>query len=190
MITAERFLVRSAEHDRWIHARSQGVTATEVAGAASGPAGFRDALAARAEYIPIEVNNYMQFGTDSEAEIMRTAHEGFGILPSDWLISAADDPTHLATPDGISLDHRQIAEAKTTGKDWKTPPIKYRRQIQWQLHVSGAGACLLLWQLRSENTAGGFFLGWVEPKTMWIERDEEMIADLIQVANRLQEESV
>jgi hypothetical protein len=41
--------------------------------------------------------------------------------------------------------------------------------------------------LRAENDAG-FYPAWTEPKTWIIERDDEMITELIGVANRLLEE--
>lgn len=184
MIPADRFIIRSTERAGWLDARAGGVTATEVATAAT-PAGFRDAAEARRTPTVVEPNRYMEFGNEQESAILAHAHRQHGILPSDWLIAGAD-PHHLATPDGLSLDHRLIAEAKTTGKDWRKPPIKYVRQIQWQLHVTGAERCLLLWMLRVDGDFG-FYPGWLEPKTTWIDRDESMIRDLVQVAERLLE---
>lgn len=186
MISAERFLVRSTERDRWLAAREGGVSATTVADAAT-PAGFREVVAARQDPQPIEPNDYMMFGTESESVLMEHAHRQFGIIPNDWLI-AGSNVQHLATPDGLSVDHLLIAEAKTTGKDWgDKPPIRYRRQVQWQLHVTGAERCLFLWNLRVPEDQGWFYLGWLEPKTLWIDRDEKMIAELVAVADRLLE---
>lgn len=186
MIPADRFIIRSTDRQGWLEARADGVTATEVATAAT-PAGFRDAAAARRNPVDLEPNGYMDFGNEQEAAILAHGHREHGILPSDWLI-AGTNPQHLATPDGLSLDHRTIAEAKTTGKDWRTPPIKYVRQIQWQLHVTGAERCLLLWMLRVDGDFG-FYPGWLEPKTVWIDRDEVMIGDLVKVAEKLMEET-
>ena len=183
MIDASRFIIRSTEYEGWLEARRGGVSATAVAAAAT-PAGFRDVVDNWGA--PVEVNDYMRFGSESEAELMRHAHQVHGIVPSDWLI-AGEDPRHLATPDGLSLDHRLIAECKTTGKDWATVPIKYRRQVQWQLHTTGAERCLFVWNIRVPDDSGWFYLGWIEPKTLWIERDEEMIADLKVTAERLLE---
>jgi hypothetical protein len=182
VIPAERFIVRSTEHDAWLEARRGGVSATAVAAAAT-PAGFRDTVNTWGE--SIEPNGYMLFGQEAEPELMRYAHRVHGILPSDWLI-AGEDPRHLATPDGLSPDHRTIAEAKTTGKDWGDKvPIKYRRQVQWQLSVTGAERCLFLWHLRADDDNGWFYMPWLEPKTLWIERDEDEIARLRDVADRL-----
>jgi hypothetical protein len=81
---------------------------------------------------------------------------------------------------------------KTTGKDWgdKQIPIQYRRQVQWQLHVTGADYCVFAWLLRIEDRHGEFVPGWFEPKHIIIKRDPVMIADLQDVAERLQMELV
>lgn len=188
MIPAEYFLERFTEYDRWLAARASGVTATAVAMAAV-PSSFEEAVNPPL----VEPNDFMKFGTDSEAELMRHAHRKHGILPSDWVIRG-NNPRHLATPDGLSLDHRFIAECKTTGDGWdgaeknqKKLPIKYRRQVQFQLYVTDAERCLFVWNLRAKDENGGFYLGWVEPKTVWIDRDEEMIADLVKAADRVLE---
>jgi predicted phage-related endonuclease len=107
------------------------------------------------------------------------------VLPSDWLLAAEHNRRHIATPDGLSPDHTLIAEAKTTGVDWGNKiPIKYRRQVQWQIYVTGAKRCLFLWQLRVDD-GDWFRFGWWEPRWVWIDRDEQMITSLIATATRL-----
>jgi hypothetical protein len=62
MIPRDRFLAsKAADEAAWLAARRTGVTATEVATAAT-PAGFRDALEQRRNPQPVEVNGYMSFG--------------------------------------------------------------------------------------------------------------------------------
>jgi predicted phage-related endonuclease len=77
---------------------------------------------------------------------------------------------------------------KTTGQDWedKSIPIQYRRQVQWQLHVTGAKRCLFAYMKRLE-VDGVFAPAWFEPKCLWIERDEDMISALIITAELLWE---
>jgi len=184
MLTADRFLVRSTD-PAWHDHRRKGVSATTVAEAAT-QSGLQAVLEARANPVEVIPNDYMLFGTESEPELMRYAHQEHGILPNDWLLAGVNR-AHLATPDGLSPDHTLIAECKTTGKDWATIPIKYRRQVQWQLGVTGAERCLFVWNLRVPDDNGWFYLGWFEPKTVWLDRDENMIADLVNVADRILE---
>jgi hypothetical protein len=127
----------------------------------------------------------MLFGTEAEPQIMEYAHRNFGLLPTDWLVASEANSRFFATPDGLSLDHTTIAECKTTGKDWTTVPIKYRRQVQWQLFCTGAKRCLFLWHLRMPNDHGWFYMPWLEPKHLWIDRDETEISKLVGVADRL-----
>lgn len=187
MISVDRFIARSSSRDAWLEARTRGVTATAVAKAASGPAGFRDQLEARRNPVDVEVNAFMAWGTFMEPVIADWVKSQFGIMPNEWLISSPEDERFLATPDGLSMDHGLIAEIKTMGTPREKPPIDHVRQMQWQLFVTGAERCLYAWQLRAES-GGGFVPGWLEPRTVWVERDEKMIADLVAVAERLIEE--
>jgi predicted phage-related endonuclease len=184
----ERMVARS-QTDEWYKARQYGVSATTVAKAASGPAGF-DAELQRAlnpENHVIEDNAYMKFGRDWENWIVENLPQGFEVKANDWLICGVGaDRWHLATPDGLNADWSTIAEVKTTGKDWDGSkiPIQYRRQVQWQLHVTGAKQCIFAWLLRAESDSGDFVPAWLEPKWVVMHRDEDMIADLKDVANR------
>ena len=187
MIPRERFLAsKAADEQRWLEARRTGVTATEVALAAT-PAGFRDALENRRNPQPVEVNDYMRFGLLWEDWIADKVARFHQVYPNDVLI-AGENRQHLATPDGLSENHDVIGEYKTTGKDWGTVekmPLKYKRQIQWQLHVTGAKFCVVAWLLRDVTDTGVFVPGWFKPKFGLLERDEEMIDKLVDVAGRL-----
>lgn len=184
----DRMVARSLT-DEWYKARRYGVSATTVAKAASGPGGF-DAELQRAlnpEDHVVEDNAYMRFGRDHEEWIVDNLPQEYGIRHNDWLICGAGaDRWHLATPDGLNADWSIIAEVKTTGTDWgdKLPPIQYRRQVQWQLHVTGAERCVFAWLLRTESELGDFTPAWMEPKHIIIDRDENMIAELKDVATR------
>ena len=175
--------------DEWYKARQYGVSATTVAKAASGPAGFDAELnrALNPEEHVVEDNAYMKFGRDWETWIVENLPGGFEIKPNDWLIcGVGSDRWHLATPDGLNANWSTIAEVKTTGKDWdgSAIPIQYRRQVQWQLHVTGAQQCVFGWLLRAESDTGEFVPAWLEPKWVVMHRDEDMIANLKEVANR------
>jgi hypothetical protein len=185
MITAERFIAPSYDRPSWLAARTGGVTATEVAKAAT-PAGFAEAVLARTNPTPIESNGYMQFGTDHEEWIALEVKRQFGILPNLWLIAAEDNPRFMATPDGLSLDHMRVSEIKTGGKEPKSIPIVHRRQMQFQLYCTGATSGVYAFMLRAEVN-GVFVPAWMTPKFWELERDDTMIADLLEVADRLLE---
>jgi putative phage-type endonuclease len=189
VITPDRFVASKAvSKERWLSARREGVTATQVAKAASGPGGFEQAVADYAEDFVEQDNPYMLFGRVWEGPISIYLKDNFGVMPNDWLIRHHENRHHLATPDGLTLGHNAISEIKTTGKDWNPEriPVQYRRQVQWQLHVTDAEFCVFAWMLREERD-GAFLPGWFEPKVITFGRDDEMISELVTVADRLWE---
>jgi hypothetical protein len=194
-ISTDRFLAQSGTPE-WYSIREGGISATAVAKAAAGPGGYNDVI--RSFVTPEEIpdNPYMAFGRDYEAWIVNGLPHEYRIAPNDWLICAEGytDAWKIATPDGLNPDHTLIAEVKTTGKDWgewKSVPIQYRRQVQWQLHVTGAEAAIFGWLLRATSKSTGDFIpAWIEPKWCRVERDEEMITALVEVAEKLQMEKV
>jgi len=186
MIPKERFLAdKASDFEGWLEARRHGVTATQVANAAT-PAGFERAAAEFLVEWREPDNPYMRFGRDWESHIAEYVDEAYQVRPNELLIRG-ENPTHLATPDGLSETHKVIGEYKTTGKDWghvDKMPIRYRRQIQWQLHVTGAQSCIVAWLVR-EEIDGMFVPATIKPHAGIVFRDEEMIADLVETADRL-----
>jgi hypothetical protein len=198
MITADRFIETSENYEAWLSARRGGVTATEISRAAT-PAGLRDVLADRANPQPVEVNAYMQFGSDNEdwlaVWVMRNTP--FNLFPNKWLIRSEQYAEHMATPDLIQWypkpgEPMVIGEIKTGGKapldksGLLVPPIAHRRQMQWQMYCVGpqVKACVYAFMLRAE-VDGKFVPAWLEPMCVMVPRDEEMIADLVKVADQL-----
>lgn len=189
MISPERFIARSSERETWLAARSEGVTATMVA-KASTPAGFRDVIEQIDNPVDIIPNALMEWGTYREPFIAQIVKERFGIMPNDWLISFDDGIRRwqMATPDGLSMDHTLIAEIKTSGKPLDKIPVGYMRQIQWQLHVTGAERCLFAYELRLEGPEG--YVPGFDVETQWVDRNEKMISELIAVAEQVQQHVV
>jgi putative phage-type endonuclease len=183
-------LIALSGTDEWYDARRSGVSATAVARAAT-PAGFIAEVENMLNPVDIGDNEYMRFGRDWESWIVENIPSEYGLKHNNWLIHAEGHKWQMATPDALNDDWTLIGEVKTTGKDWDSNaiPIQYRRQVQWQMYVTGAKACVFAWLLRIENQ-DGFVPGWFEPKHTIIKRDDEMIADLIGVAERLQMEMV
>lgn len=189
MISIDRFIASSQTRDLWLAARDRGVTATQVA-KASTPAGMKEVLAQIENPTPIEANAFMSWGTEREAHIAHVVKDRFGILPNDWLLCAdgAGNDWQMATPDGLSLDHTLIGEYKTSGKSLEKVPANYMRQVQWQLYVTGAEKCLFAYELRLEGPEG--FVPGFDVETQWIDRNEEMISELIETAQKVQEHAV
>ncbi len=189
MIETERFIVPSSLEREWKKVRQTAVTATMVAKAAT-PAGLKEVLDGIGESDEIPDNAYMKFGRDNEAWIVH-AIKSQGVLSNNYLIRSAQYDWAMATPDGLSVDHNRIAEVKTTGTDWgewSKVPIAYRRQVQWQLFVTGATDCVFAWMLREESSSGEFVPAWFEPKSVIVDRDEVMIAKLVDVGLRIYDE--
>jgi predicted phage-related endonuclease len=189
LIESGRFVAsKNVSAERWLSARREGVTATQVAKAAAGPGGFEQAVEDyRADFVEQD-NPYMAFGRVWEGPLSIYLKERFEVMPNDWLISSSVSDHYLATPDGLTLTHEAISEVKTTGKDWNPEriPVQYRRQVQWQLFVTGAEKCFFAWMLREERD-GAFLPGWFEPKVVEMRRDEVMIRSLVTVADELWE---
>jgi len=184
MLSADQFVAsKGLDEAGWLEARRSGLTATTMAKAMT-PAGYREVLESWDDHTPTPVNDYMRFGLESEAWLSLWSKSQFGTIPNDWLIRHQSNPIAYATPDGMALDHGVILEIKTTGKDWPKPPLNYVRQVQWQLYVTGASYCHFVWLLREEHN-GHLVPAWLEPKATVIERDDEMITNMVTTANEL-----
>jgi hypothetical protein len=188
MLGSNRLIASKAlDEFAWLSAREGKITATLIA-AASTPKGFEESLIKlRGESDPIIDNSYMEFGRRMEPFISLWVKDLFGVIPNEWLIGHETRPEFVATPDGIDWNNPVISEVKTTGTDWgdwNKVPIAYRRQVQWQMYVTGAEQCIFAWLLREEKD-GRFQSPWLEPKALTIDRDEGQIEKLIDVAEKL-----
>lgn len=189
MIDIKRFIVSSQTKDLWLAARDRGVTATQVA-KASTPAGMKEVFAQIENPTAVEPNAFMDWGNEREAYIAHVVKERYGILPNDWLIAAdgVGNEWQMATPDGLNLDHTVIGEYKTSGKSLDKVPANYMRQVQWQLYVTGAEKCLFAYELRLEGPEG--FVPGFDVECQWIDRNEEMISELVVTAQTVQMHAV
>lgn len=187
MISADRFIARSSDRDAWLAARAEGVTATQVARAAAGPKALQAELELITNPVPVEPNMFMTWGSYREHAIGLRMKAEHGLMPNDWLIRSEAERWQLATPDALSLNHALIGEFKTGGRAPHLP-AQYRRQIQWQLHVTGAEACWYAYEQRFE-VEGGFAPAW-DLYTVLVERDEKEIRKLVSVAEQLQQHAV
>lgn len=184
MIDVERFVARSIDRGAWLEARARGVTATMVARAAT-PAGFEQVCADIRNPQEVTPNAVMAWGSYREPFIAAEVKKRHGVMPNDWLICRPGvDNWQMATPDGLSLDHKVLGEYKTTGKPLDKIPIHYMRQMQWQMFVCDAEATWFAYELRLDGPDG--FVPGFDVVTQLVERDEKMIRDLVEVAERVQ----
>jgi len=187
VIEVDRFLVRSTDREAWLWHRSQGVTATMVARAFT-TAGFAEVVAQMENPVEVTVNAYMEWGNEREPYIAQIVKERYGLLANDWLISAgvslSPDRWMMATPDGLSLDHKTIGEYKTGSSLGKTIKAEHVRQMQWQMWVTGAESCVYAFEERRD--APGGFAPAFDVECRIVERDSKLIKELVSVAEKLQ----
>jgi hypothetical protein len=191
MLGAERLIASKAlDEAGWLLAREGKITATLISNA-STPKGMEESLLQLRGEAPVVLDNsYMEFGRRMEPYISLWVKDTYGVIPNEWLVAHESRPEFVATPDGIDWYKPVISEVKTTGTDWgewKKVPIKYRRQVQWQMFVTNAERCVFAWLLR-EDRDGVFQSPWLEPKAVIVERDDEMIKALSVVADTLLKE--
>ncbi|MBP1326991.1 hypothetical protein JOF28_002223 [Leucobacter exalbidus] len=176
-----RIVTDGTDHDAWMRARSRGITATDVA-KLSTPRSIETAAQAKLYGSSFSGNAFTDHGRAREPEIAAWVQQGYGILPSQALFHAETDLRHLATPDGVVQRESgviELAEIKTTNKVWRTIPRHYLRQVWWQQYVLGAERTLMVWE-RHEN-----FVPVGDPEFRWIDRDENEIARLVNMAGQL-----
>lgn len=177
----DRVVARADDRVAWIRARSRGVTATDVARLSSERA-LRAVLQDKMLGSGFSGNAYTDHGRAREPEIARWVRASHRIEPSSTLFHAHGEPLHLATPDGIGEVGGTVvlAEIKTTLHSWRSIPRSYLRQVWWQQYVLGAERTLVVWEQHEQFVpiAG-------EPRSRWVERDDNEIHQLVQLADRL-----
>lgn len=176
-----RIVTDGSDRLAWLQARSRGITATDVAKLST----LRSIDSAASEKLHgsrFSGNVYTEHGKAREPEIAKWVLQEHGIVSSQALFHAELDIRHLATPDGV-VQHEsglvELAEIKTTNKEWRSIPRQYLRQVWWQQYVLGAERTLMVWE-RHEN-----FVPVGDPVVRWVNRDENEIAQLVHLASKL-----
>lgn len=158
-------------------------------------------------------NRAFAHGNFREPFISEWAAATHGVVHTTGLYAHPDNPRHLCTPDGhlagFTLEYEPgengvTVEVKTTTKDL-TPgalnadrvvvefdpkshfaKMKYLRQVMWQMYVMNAARCLFIWEpYTTERTdpETGHFTVTGPPEWVIIERDQQMIDELVEEAN-------
>ncbi|MDN3311108.1 YqaJ viral recombinase family protein [Microbacterium oryzae] len=182
---AARIVADSRDRVAWLRARSQGITATDIATITSERVIPR-AAEQKLRGSSFGGNAYTDHGRRREPEIAAWVAATHGIQPSSALFHATVERRHLATPDGITVDTSGrvlLAEIKTTNKTWRSIPRTYLRQVWWQQHVLGAERTLFAWEEHRD-----FQPLHDEPKSVWIDRDDVEIGKLVKLATALIDE--
>lgn len=176
-----RIVTDGTDRAAWMRARARGITATDVA-KLSSPKSIDTAAWQKLHGSGFSGNAYTDHGKAREPEIAAWVLREYGIEPSSALFHAQLDARHLATPDGLVLreaGHLELAEIKTTNKEWRSIPRAYLRQVWWQQHVLGAERTLMVWERHENFTPVG------DPQFRWVDRDENEIAKLVALAGQL-----
>jgi hypothetical protein len=176
--------VRGAEYDHakpetrapWLAQRQGGITATEIRDWGQG--------SKKREIINFKVTGdwadltgvqAVDHGVRREVVIAQWMQGKFGIEPSNALYAHPENPRHLATPDGVTLDPfsrelvvnsvgAAVAEIKTSAHDLTPGKMdgsrwlieidrdsyflksNYYTQIQWQMYVMNATVTLFIYE--------------------------------------------
>lgn len=186
------------DREAWLAERRSGITATNVRDlACKGPSRRAQIVAEkRGEYNDtFNGNQYTEWGNRREPIIAAWVREQYGIEPETRVFKSKNNPAYLASPDGIGVIDGELvlAEIKTAGKHvWPGNRLfkqsGYALQMQWQMYVLDAARCLYVLEEHDnewKETGGDYKQPTPpdEPLTIWIERDDAVIAELIKVAD-------
>gem|GEM_PF-870917 len=158
-----RFGASDADREQWLAERRGGLTATEIKELWMASPGQR--VLAMRELVEKKLgrktdsfsgNKYTAWGKEREPIIAELVRARYGIEPESRLVRAAQNPRHLASPDGIGVGfggELMIAEIKTSGKNIApgSPEFEatgYLVQMVWQMYVVGAEKCLFAYERR------------------------------------------
>lgn len=175
-----RVLDQVPRHE-WLEQRREFVTATDVARLWTSAAEWSKVRAEKAGTAPeVRVSPEMQWGIDREAALVAYAQTiEPSIRPNDQVCVHPDGPW-AATPDGIGDD--VVCEVKTGSvSGLASARRRHEAQMQWQMWVTGTAGCLYVTEVREWDDMG-FTPG--ERTYEWVDRDDDVIAELLDVAER------
>lgn len=167
--------------EAWLNQRRGGITATEIRDWGS-PNSRRKIIIGKATGASEDLSHIpaVNHGNLREPIIAEWIKSKFGIEPCESVYSHGDNPRHLASPDGITIDpfsgtlvvgtnEAVIAEIKTSKHDMIPGDLddegclkavkvgspfdraNYYTQMQWQMYVMNATRCLFVWEQRGEE---------------------------------------
>ena len=145
----------------WLAASQQSFTATMMADLATGGSAAREKVYRDRHGLnkPFAGNSYTQWGHEREPGLVNYAREHVDsrLVHSTDLYVSPEIEDAACTPDAVGTHEdgtvAVLAEAKTTTKMWwklEDVPDRYMWQIQWQLLVTGAEACVLVFEYHED----------------------------------------
>ena len=183
--------IKTESREQWLDARRKYVTATEVAQLARRGQDYWDELREikAGQRTAPDISNLpaVRHGREREALIVpyvQSLEEG--MVPNDDLY--VRNGRYAATPDlvgdGIVGEIKTIKDTRLAklqdAKGW--PTGQYYDQVQWQLFVTGAIACIFAWE-PYEDWDGELVPREDMREHITIHRDEERITQLQEVAD-------
>lgn len=174
-------LLESTTKAEWLEQRRDFITATDMAYLYTSPARWAQIRAEKdGNGTEFRVSPEMEWGTNREAALVAFAQTvDSSIVPNNQVAVHLDEP-HAATPDGIGDD--VVCEVKTGSKSGLADARRrHMVQMQWQMWVTGTSRCLYVTEVRDWDEMG-FSPG--ERTHEWVDRDEDMITELVDVADR------
>lgn len=172
-----KLVAHSDDRDAWLAARNTGVTASNAASLATENS--IDSILKSKFYSEFVGNPATEWGLEREPLLLEWAK----FNQNKYLYRFDETSRFMATPDGIRFDANgdiELCQVKTSSKPFTKIPSNYHRQMQWEMFVMDAKRNLLVWEAH-EN----FVPIDAEPVSLWIERDDEMITKLKQLAEVL-----
>lgn len=181
------------DREQWLAERRRGVTATEIRELMLGNITDEELADRKLGRIRDDFagNAYTAWGNEREPVIAAIVEQRWAIRPESRVFRAADNPRHLASPDGLGVDFDETlraSEIKTGAERFDLAPWGhdfekkgYGLQIQWNHHVLGAERTLYSWEQRL-GMPGSFRPGLLRHE--WVERDDKVIARLVERADR------
>lgn len=175
-----RVLDQVPRHE-WLEQRREFVTATDVARLWTSAAEWSKVRAEKDGTAPdVRVSQEMQWGIDREAALVAYAQTIEPSIRPNGRVCVHPDGPWAATPDGIGDD--VVCEVKTGSvSGLASARRRHEAQMQWQMWVTGTAGCLYVTEVR-ERDEMGFTPG--ERTHAWVDRDEDHIAELLDVAER------
>lgn len=177
------------DREAWLAERRSGVTATQIRDLYTGAKQMQDLIDLKLgrREDTFTGNAYTRWGTEREPVIAeKLAGEGFA--PESRVFHHPEHHRHLASPDGVRVTFDgdlEVLEIKTASTDLPpgSPELEkkgYVPQIQWNLWVLEASRGRLVVEERLMGPEG-FEAGRVFRH--WIERDDAIIGQLVQIAD-------